>query len=52
MGYWAGLLSEADKKALEDGANTMLRIAIKLTGKRTGNKRPLLQNEGDDHQQT
>jgi hypothetical protein len=52
MSYWEGLLSDADKKALDDGANTMLRIAIKLTGKRYGNKRQLLQNECDDHQKT
>lgn len=30
MSYWAGLYLEEDKKMLEDGVATMLRIAIKL----------------------
>jgi hypothetical protein len=30
MKYWAGLFSEADKEQLEEGLNTMLKIANKI----------------------
>jgi hypothetical protein len=34
MNYWAGLFMEIDKEALEAGANTMLKIAASLLGKK------------------
>jgi hypothetical protein len=32
--YWAGLFLESDKELLIDGANTMLKIALKLLTKK------------------
>jgi hypothetical protein len=34
MKYWAGLFKEVDKEALENGVNTMLKIATSLLAKR------------------
>jgi hypothetical protein len=52
MKYWAGLYSEADKKQLEDGVNTMLQIANQILKrqKRDADKTRLLQ-DGDSNGQ-
>jgi hypothetical protein len=51
MSYWAGLYKDEDRKILEEGVNTLLRIAIKLTSKKSpGNKPLLIQDEEDDEQ--
>lgn len=35
MNYWAGLYASDDKKAIEDGVETMLKIAVKLLAKKS-----------------
>lgn len=39
MGYWAGLFLDDDKAELIAGANTMLKITLKLVGKKMGTKK-------------
>ena len=41
MSYWAGLYAGMDREALEEGINTMLRIATGLLNKK--------QRKGDQH---
>lgn len=51
MGYWAGLLCDDDKDELVAGVNSMLKIALRLVGKKTGvRKRGLLEGAEDDDQ--
>jgi len=38
INYWACLFMEIDREALEAGANTMLKIAAFLLGKKLGKK--------------
>jgi len=42
MSYWAGLYEGEGRKALEDGVNTMLRIAIRLASKKTSGNNQLM----------
>jgi hypothetical protein len=52
MRFWAGLYAVLDREALEEGANTMLRIAIDLLNKKPRREdRHLLQDVDDDHQE-
>ena len=48
MTHWAGQFMEIDKEALEAGANTMLKIAASLLGKKLGKNGQLLLKDGDD----
>ena len=51
MSYWAGLFEGEDRKALEDGVDTMLQIALRPVDKMVpGNNQLLLQQEEDDDQ--
>lgn len=44
--FWAGLYAEADKKALEDGANLMLKLAMDILV----NKKPKLEIQENGNQ--
>jgi len=50
MKYWAGLFKEVDKEALENGVNTMLKIATSLLAKRN-REGELLVKDNDDNSQ-
>jgi len=52
INYWACLFMEIDREALEAGANTMLKIAAFLLGKKQGKDgQLLLKDGGDDNKQ-
>jgi len=51
MSYWAGLFLEDDKEALIAGANTMLKIAMKLLNKKALKKDQLLLTDGQEDSQ-
>jgi hypothetical protein len=50
MKYWACLFKEVDKEALENGVNTMLKIATSLLAKRN-REGELLVKDNDDNSQ-
>jgi len=51
MKYWAGLFKEVDKGALENGVNTMLKIATSLLAKRNREGDLLMKDNDDDSQE-
>jgi hypothetical protein len=51
MNNWAGLYAGLDREALEDGVNTMLRIATNLLNKKPRSDDHLLLQDTDDNHQ-
>jgi len=51
MKYWAGLFKEVDKETLENGVNTMLKIATSLLAKRNREGELLMKDNDDDNQE-
>jgi len=51
MKYWAGLFKEVDKEALENGVNTMLKIATSLLAKRNREEDMLIKDNDADNQE-
>ena len=51
MKYWAGLFKEVDKEALENGVNTMLKIATSLLAKRNREGELLVRNNDENSEE-
>jgi len=46
MKFWAGLYAEVDKKALEEGASLMLKLAVDILA----TKKPKMETKGEEAQ--